>query len=47
MKLTLFFFVDGLETAGRRVANFADVLESVWDMTHQYEERVQDVSYIK
>ncbi|OBZ87009.1 Alpha-actinin-like protein 1 [Choanephora cucurbitarum] len=31
---------DEFETAGRRVAKFADVLASVWDMEHQYELRV-------
>lgn len=33
-------YVDEFETAGRRVAKFADVLASVWDMEHQYELRV-------
>ncbi|KAI8968324.1 hypothetical protein BDF20DRAFT_828153, partial [Mycotypha africana] len=32
---------DEFETAGRRVAKFADVLASVWDMEHQYELRVR------
>ncbi|KAI7903198.1 calponin homology domain-containing protein [Cokeromyces recurvatus] len=31
---------DEFETAGRRVAKFADVLASVWEMEHQYEQRV-------
>ncbi|KAI8978042.1 calponin homology domain-containing protein [Pilobolus umbonatus] len=31
---------DEFETAGRRVAKFADVLTSVWDMEHHYEVRV-------
>ena len=31
---------DEFETAGRRVAKFADVLASVWEMEHQYELRV-------
>jgi hypothetical protein len=42
---------DEFETAGRRVAKFADVLLSVCDMEHQYELRVTAVSiytsYIK
>ncbi|KAI9476275.1 MAG: hypothetical protein EXX96DRAFT_596432 [Benjaminiella poitrasii] len=32
---------DEFETAGRRVAKFADVLASVWEMEHQYEQRVR------
>lgn len=39
-----FFFADEFETAGRRVAKFADVLASVWEMKHHYEERVIAVS---
>ncbi|KAI9278563.1 calponin homology domain-containing protein [Phascolomyces articulosus] len=39
------------ETAGRRVAKFADVLNSIWKMRHNYEERVaaliQDVQSIQ
>lgn len=37
--------IDEFETAGRRVAKFADVLVSVWEMKHYYEERVIAVSY--
>ncbi|CEG76749.1 hypothetical protein RMATCC62417_11606 [Rhizopus microsporus] len=35
-----FSALDEFETAGRRVAKFADVLASVWEMKHHYEERV-------
>ncbi|KAG1151928.1 hypothetical protein G6F37_005001 [Rhizopus arrhizus] len=35
-----FSALDEFETAGRRVAKFADVLVSVWEMKHYYEERV-------
>jgi hypothetical protein len=39
-----YVYLDEFETAGRRVAKFADVLASVWDMEHQYEVRVCAVS---
>ncbi|CAG8679193.1 16009_t:CDS:2, partial [Dentiscutata heterogama] len=31
------------ETAGRRVAKFAEVMQSVWDMEHDYERRVKQL----
>ena len=34
------------ETAGRRVAKFADVLHSIWKTRHSYEERVTAVRKI-
>lgn len=39
--------IDEFETAGRRVAKFADVLVSVWEMEHQYELRVCEVRTCK
>lgn len=39
--------IDEFETAGRRVAKFADVLVSVWEMEHQYELRVCEVQTCK
>ncbi|CAG8582418.1 4830_t:CDS:10 [Diversispora eburnea] len=32
-----------LETAGRRVSKFADVMRSAWDMSHDYERRVKQL----
>jgi len=32
-----------VEIAGRRVAKFAEVMQSVWDMEHDYERRVKQV----
>ncbi|SAM05114.1 hypothetical protein [Absidia glauca] len=35
-----FSALDKVETAGRRVAKFAEVMASVWQMRHDYEQRV-------
>ncbi|KAI8374666.1 calponin homology domain-containing protein [Radiomyces spectabilis] len=35
-----FSALDKVETAGRRVAKFAEVMASIWQMQHDYEERV-------
>ncbi|RUS25260.1 hypothetical protein BC938DRAFT_472411 [Jimgerdemannia flammicorona] len=35
-----FSALDKVETAGRRVAKFAEVMNSVWEMQHDYERRV-------
>lgn len=35
-----FSALDKVETAGRRVAKFAEVMASVWQMRHDYERRV-------
>ncbi|KAL1923793.1 uncharacterized protein VTP21DRAFT_8773 [Calcarisporiella thermophila] len=35
-----FSALDKVETAGRRVAKFAEVMQSVWEMQHDYERRV-------
>lgn len=35
-----------VDTAGRRVAKFAEVMESVWTMENDYERRVKAVSII-
>ncbi|RUP22568.1 hypothetical protein BC936DRAFT_139078 [Jimgerdemannia flammicorona] len=39
-----FSALDKVETAGRRVAKFAEVMNSVWEMQHDYERRVLGVS---
>ncbi|CAG8834587.1 4663_t:CDS:2, partial [Racocetra persica] len=36
-----FSHLDKIETAGRRVSKFAEVMQSVWDMEHDYERRVK------
>ncbi|KAG9295436.1 hypothetical protein G9A89_013465 [Geosiphon pyriformis] len=36
-----FSALDKVEIAGRRVAKFAEVMQSVWDMEHDYERRVK------
>lgn len=36
--------IDKVETAGRRVAQFAEVMASVWEMQNDYERRVLAVS---
>ncbi|CAG8552262.1 1003_t:CDS:2, partial [Scutellospora calospora] len=38
-----FSHLDKIETAGRRVAKFAEVMQSVWDMEHDYERRVRQL----
>nr|CAG8587834.1 2247_t:CDS:10 [Entrophospora candida] len=38
-----FSHLDKIETAGRRVAKFAEVMQSVWDMEHDYERRVKNL----
>ncbi|CAG8518171.1 11207_t:CDS:10 [Ambispora leptoticha] len=35
--------LDKVETAGRRVAKFAEVMQSVWDMKHDYERQVKQL----
>ncbi|CAG8495259.1 3574_t:CDS:10 [Acaulospora colombiana] len=35
--------IDMVETAGRRVAKFAEVMQSAWDMEHSYERRVKQL----
>ncbi|CAG8603446.1 9780_t:CDS:10, partial [Paraglomus occultum] len=35
--------LDKVETAGRRVAKFAEVMHSAWDMEHDYERRVREL----
>ncbi|CAI2169201.1 8863_t:CDS:10 [Funneliformis geosporum] len=38
-----FSHLDKVEIAGRRVAKFAEVMQSVWDMEHDYERRVKQL----
>ncbi|KAF0543798.1 actinin-like protein [Gigaspora margarita] len=38
-----FSHFDKVETAGRRVAKFAEVMQSVWDMEHDFERRVKQL----
>lgn len=39
-----FGVTDKVETAGRRIAKLADVLNSIWQMQHDYEHRARTVS---
>ncbi|CAB4385037.1 unnamed protein product [Rhizophagus irregularis] len=38
-----FSHLDKVEIAGRRVAKFAEVMQSAWDMEHDYERRVEQL----
>ncbi|CAG8529409.1 10321_t:CDS:10 [Funneliformis mosseae] len=38
-----FSHLDKVEIAGRRVAKFAEVMQSAWDMEHDYERRVKQL----
>ncbi|OZJ03938.1 hypothetical protein BZG36_02934 [Bifiguratus adelaidae] len=38
-----FSALDKVETAGRRVAKFAEVMASIWEMQHDYERRVLEL----
>lgn len=41
-----FSTLDRLETAGRRVGKFAEVMQSVWESECDYEKRVQQVGRV-
>lgn len=39
-----FSHLDRIETAGRRVEKFVEVMQSAWEMQHNYEKRMTEVS---
>lgn len=40
-----FSHLDRIETAGRRVEKFVEVMQSAWDMQHNYEKRMTEVGH--
>lgn len=38
-----FSHLDRIETAGRRVEKFVEVMQSAWEMQHNYEKRMAEV----
>ena len=41
-----FSHLDRIETAGRRVEKFVEVMQSAWDMQHNYEKRMTEVGHM-